>query len=234
MKNKCDFTLRHYGEILKTAKQRGFRFTFFSKKNLLKKIIYLRHDIDVSLENALKIAEIEKKYKVYSTFFIRTHTSFYNPISPDSLETIKKIVNLGHKIGLHYDGLIKKNLEKMIQKEFNHLQNYFPISKVVSFHQPNQKVFGLKLKRFINAYSTYFFKECEYISDSNRELKRGCIKEFIEQTTSSKIQILTHPIWWNEKKTNLKQIYQNILKKNKEELANELKDNIKCYKDFFK
>ncbi len=232
MKNKCDFTFRHYEEILKTAKQKGFKFTFFSKKSF-KKTIYLRHDIDVSLENALKIAEIEKKYKVHSTFFIRTHTLFYNPISPDSLKMIKKIINLGHKIGLHYDGVIKKGLEKMIQKEFSYLQNYFPISKVVSFHHPSPKVFGLEMKNFINTYNSYFFKECDYISDSNRDLKKGCIKEFIEKTESNRIQVLTHPIWWNEKNLNLKQIYRNFLKIKEKEIVEELKSTIKRYKIFF-
>jgi len=229
MKKKCDFTFRHYEQILKVAKQKGFKFAFFQEKSF-EKTIYLRHDIDVSLENALKIAEIEKKYKVYSTFFIRTHTSFYNPISPDSLGIIKKIINLGHKIGLHYDGIIKKELEKMIQKEFNYLQNYFPISKVVSFHHPNPKVFGLEVKNFINTYNSYFFKECDYISDSNRDLKKGCIKEFIEKTENNRIQILTHPIWWNEKNLSLKQIYRNFLKIKEKEIIKELKLTIKRYK----
>jgi len=234
MKNKCDFTFRHYEEILKTAKQKGFKFAFFQKKKSFKRTIYLRHDIDVSLENALKIAEIERKYKVYSTFFIRTHTSFYNPISLDSLEIIKEIVNLGHKIGLHYDGFVKKNLEEIIKKEFNYLRKYLPINKVVSFHHPNQKIFGLELKGFMNTYNSYFFKRCEYISDSNRELKKGCIKKFVEQTNCQRIQILTHPLWWNKKELSYSDLYQNLKKQKERNIKIGLRLNISAYKTLFK
>ena len=52
MKDKCDFTLRHYENILKSAKRKGFKFAFFIERNPSQKTIYLRHDIDVFLENA--------------------------------------------------------------------------------------------------------------------------------------------------------------------------------------
>lgn len=229
----CDFTLEHYKEILKSAKRKGFQFVFFTETKLPKKAIFLRHDVDVSLENAILMAEIEKQHNVCSTFFIRTHSNFYNSISPDSVKKIKKILSFGHQIGIHYDGAITNNLEELINKQFDYLKQCFKISRVISFHRPGFKIFGLELKNFINTYNSYFFKECEYLSDSNRELKRGCIKEFIEKTNSNRIQILIHPFWWNEKNLNLKQLYRNLLKIKEREIVEELKSDIKDYKIFF-
>ena len=235
MEDKCNFTFRHYGNILKSAKRKGFKFAFFTERNSSQKVIYLRHDIDISLENAFRVAEIAKRNKARSTFFIRTHSNFYNPFFPENVRTIRKIFDLGHMIGLHYDGEVDlEKLEELIDQEYLFLKNFIPLSKIVSFHRPNPKVFDLELKEFINTYSHYFFNKGKYyISDSNRELKRGCIKEFIQKTQNSKIQILIHPIWWNEKSLNKKQVYYNILKNKEREVINELKNNTKWYKELF-
>lgn len=227
---KCDFSFRHYESILKTSKRKGFKFSSFTQKDKTGKIVYLRHDIDVSVGQALKIAEIDHKNKISSTFFVRNHSNFYNPVSEQSQKIIKKIFSLGHKIGLHYDGEIHiKNIENLIDQEYSFLKKFIPLEKVVSFHRPRTEVFGLELKGFISTYNSYFFQKCEYISDSNRELKKGCITEFLEKTAASKIQILTHPIWWNEKSLNLRQTYQKLLKETEADFTEELKVNIKNY-----
>ncbi len=238
MKNKCDFTFRHYENILKSAKRRGFKFAFFTERNPSQKVIYLRHDIDVSFKKALKIAEIEKRNKVHSTFFIRIHSIFYNTFSLNSIEMIRKISELGHAIGLHYDGEINRGkINDLVSREYYFLKNFIPqITMVVSFHHSPLKVRDLELNKFINTYNNYFFKECQYISDSNRKLKEEPIK-IIEDMSFKKIQILTHPIWWNKKtlspKQNMKQIHYDLLKYRKEELEKGLKINIKCFKKFF-
>ena len=49
-------------------------------KNMLQgeQKIFLRHDIDVSLEVAREMAKTEEKYAVNSVFFIMVNSPFYN------------------------------------------------------------------------------------------------------------------------------------------------------------
>ena len=56
---KNSFTYKNYIKVLKKAKKNGFRFSKFSKNfDKKSKVILLRHDIDLSLEKALKMAEM--------------------------------------------------------------------------------------------------------------------------------------------------------------------------------
>ena len=77
------------------------------------KDVILRHDVDASLEAALKMAELENKINVSSTYFILLSSEFYNPFTLESSKIIKKILKLGHKLGLHYNELfiIENRLE---------------------------------------------------------------------------------------------------------------------------
>ena len=65
--------------------------------------IILRHDVDCSLELALKIAEIENHLGIDSTFFILFHLELYNPFSPSASKIINQILKLVHNIGLNYN-----------------------------------------------------------------------------------------------------------------------------------
>ena len=75
---KCDFTYRHYSEILQMGRGEGYQFSSFLETSDRGKRIYLRHDIDISIENSLKIATIEKENEVIATFFLQMNSPFYN------------------------------------------------------------------------------------------------------------------------------------------------------------
>lgn len=51
----------------------------------------LRHDIDNSLSQALRLAEIEAEEGVKSTWFVLLRTDFYNPASAASQKTLRRI-----------------------------------------------------------------------------------------------------------------------------------------------
>ena len=64
MISKCDFSLRHYFDVLDNAKNNySFIGSFRDLEKAKKKdtFIVLRHDVDISLEQALKIAKAEAK-----------------------------------------------------------------------------------------------------------------------------------------------------------------------------
>ena len=78
----CDFSLAHYRELLEAAKAGGYRFAGFDRAPEPGDLI-LRHDVDLSLEAALALAEVEAEAGAWSTWFLMTRSVFYNLASAE-------------------------------------------------------------------------------------------------------------------------------------------------------
>jgi len=209
-KEKCNFSFQHYNQILKLAKRQGYKFCFFSKRPDKKnKRIYMRHDVDFSVERTLRLAKIENKNGIVSTFFIRFNAPFYNLFDPNCLKIIKEIIGLGHQIGLHFDEkcinpreLTKKNIEKEVVSQLRVFKNYFNIKNIVSFHCPSNFVFDKRFdpNKFISVYSPQFFSKIKYLSDSRGQWREGCVCKFLKSSPPPKnLQVLIHAEWWGIK-----------------------------------
>jgi len=213
MKFKCDFTLEHYFETLEHA-QKEFQIgpmKNFLKKQKNEKNIFLRHDVDFSLDYALELAQGEEKHGFCSTYFILLHSDFYNPYSVKGREIIRKIASLGHEIGLHYD---TRFLSNDMQKSKKQVKNQVLILediasspvKVASPHIPSetQKIsVNLNELNILNVRGEKILKDVFYISDSGRYWRNGCMCNHLENQNN--IQILTHPIWWVENSRSIRE-----------------------------
>ena len=72
-----NFTFNHYKDTLHLALSKKYKFLKCEQYNLIKeydKVIIMRHDIDFSLDNALKFAQIENELGIFSTYFNSTQT----------------------------------------------------------------------------------------------------------------------------------------------------------------
>ena len=63
----------------------------------------LRHDIDFSPAAALRLAEMEAARGVRATYFLLLNTFYYNLLGPEHADVARRIAELGHEVGLHYD-----------------------------------------------------------------------------------------------------------------------------------
>ena len=216
-KMKCNFTHSHYAEILQMYLDAGYKFYTFNEhpQNLMSfdtKVVFLRHDIDNSLERALKLASIESSICIKSTYFIRLHATMYNPFSYPSIKIVKELLEHGHEIGIHYEpGLIdNESLVGLVDRMITELTmmevNYDTGIRSISTHEPRMekhkvtkdllKLISLKH----NAYSDKFTKDMKYISDSSivpiskGRWREGCMCQHIGKY--DKMQILMHPILW--------------------------------------
>ena len=198
--NNCNFSYNHYIETLKSIK-RSHKISTFGDSS--KKDVILRHDVDASLEAALNMAELENKIDVKSTYFILFSSEFYNPFTLESSQIIRKILNLGHKLGLHYNELfiIKNKLDpsETLKKEIELLEQHFSTTvEAVAAHESNlnEKIPINLPNGVIDAYSKKFFKDRKYLSDSAQNWREGCFCGHFEKF--SELQILTHPMWWSK------------------------------------
>jgi len=195
----CDFSHRHYQEVLKNAMKTHSFYTFKDFPKMPDKCyILLRHDVDMQLEKALQMAEVDYDLGVSSTFFFRIHGP-YNIFQKRAL--IKRIVCLGHEVGFHYEPVfyLKHKLEPdTMLEEIKLFKKRLNIEvKSVAAHLPFIAPFHVNLAGtgYLDVYSSPFFKEIKYISDSDKVWREGCMCKWIE--LQPKLQILVHPEWWN-------------------------------------
>ena len=98
-----------YEKMLREIKKFNYEFIcasefkFFSEKENV--FILNKHDIEKSTKNALKVAQIESKLQIKSTYFLQD----YLITKVSDINNIFKIRNLGHEIGYHYDCLDRFN-----------------------------------------------------------------------------------------------------------------------------
>jgi len=210
--SKCDFSYRHYLEILEKFKAKGYKFGVFGDV-YKSKVVYLRHDLDHSIDKAVPMADLERSVGAQATYCIRFSSPFDNLFSRQNRENIQKIISRGHVVALHYEREAWSGLvEEEIKKEMEVLKKYFPIQNIVSFHRPQDDVFNRNYSGFINTYDKQFFKDVVYLSDSTGEWRSGCPCVNIDKEDKKNYQLLTHPVWWGREEGNSCKHLHNFFK----------------------
>lgn len=209
-----EFSYSYYEKILSIIKNNFETYLFFQAPQVLsnrnnKPIIFLRHDIDLDLEKALVMANIENRNNINSCYMIMTKCPFYSLQDDSSKSILNDLVQMGHEIGLHFDftnsierekNTVIGDIEKHISKECEILENViFQKIKSISFHRPLQQFLRgpLFVESRVNAYSSELMNW--YLSDSKGVWREGEPIQFLENPHKPLLQLLTHPIWWGNK-----------------------------------
>lgn len=191
------FKFENYIKIIKLLKKNNYLFARFDKKNQRKRI-YLRHDIDFSPKYLQKFLKYYEKEKISSNIFFMINAKTYNLLEKKNIEFINQI-SKKHCCGLHID------LKEIDSKEINSLINFFKkrlkIENVISFHRPKKKDLKVNVnnKKYINAYDKCFFNKKNYVSDSAQKQNFHLKLLNLINKNEHKIQLLTHPVWWQDK-----------------------------------
>ena len=204
-----EFKFSSYENCLNFAVEENYKFVNLS--NALEsneKSILLRHDIDFSLDHAIKIAEIEKSLDVQATYFVRTHCKYYNALSYSSKEILNKLESLGHIVGLHFEEdyypeenlyesihLEKQILDSFLQTPLQHIAPHEPTrTNRLEYDDNRLKEVGIKFQ----AYDKDLLEKYKYISDSSGKFKDGFLEEHLVKNKETYLYVLTHPVWWFE------------------------------------
>jgi hypothetical protein len=177
----CTFDLGHYRELLEAAQAGGYSFKPF-EYGPGGGDLFLRHDIDLSLEAALRMAELEAELDLSTTYLLMTESVFYNLASSEGVATIERLRALGHAVGLH---AVYPKVE---------LDDRF--DAVVSWHNPDPEYMSEKVPGAINVYAEPYFSPQAYRSDSNQHWRSGCPHEELRGGGFPWLQILVHPEIW--------------------------------------
>lgn len=202
-----DFTTSQYIELLKLAKV-NYKFIGYQDIPENERFILWRHDCDYSLNRSLRLAQIENKEQIKSTYFLNPHCDFYNLLEKSQSQIVQEILTLGHDIGLHFDANYydiqsENQLDKLIQKESTWLNDWFGIIPTVfSFHNPSEFLLSCERETYgglLNCYSKTFKDTISYCSDSNGYWRFRRLRDVLEKGADFRLQVLTHPAWWQEK-----------------------------------
>ena len=236
----CEFSYKHYFEVIDSIKEKYYFGTIseFHKLLKIKKFILLRHDVDVSLDYALKLAEFEFEHGVKSTYFILLHSDYYNALSKSNQHKIKKISDLGHEIGLHYDTnfltVDKKNITLQLKREVQILSDLIG-KEIISIAQHNPSItncpnFESDL-RYVDSRDPEITKEVKYISDSVHNWREGCMCKHIKNF--DRLQILTHPIWWSENSKSADLAFEQLKEDEVKKIDTEIRNSKIIFKNYF-
>lgn len=206
-----DFTYSDYRRLLISLQEKAYLpIRFCDTEACSGRVAIIRHDVDVSPQKAVDIGRLERDEGIKSTFFVLLTSRYYNLASRENRKSIKELIRQGHEIGLHFDvtsyddNCSIEDLCDAIKHERLLIESIFDIRvKSMSWHIPKKELIGKNIPELdemglLNAYDPKYFNCYKYVSDSMMRWREP-IDEYIEKTTYEKMQILTHPIWYNYK-----------------------------------
>lgn len=177
----CRFELDHYRELVEAAQSGGYRFEVFDH-DPLPGDLFLRHDVDLSLDAALQVARLEAELGARATYFVMTQSVFYNLASLEGERALEELRALGHAVGHH---AVYPSADR--DDRFD---------RVLAWHNPDPEYISAPVDGVVNVMESPWFDPEHYRSDSNQRWRHGCPHEQLARGEFAWLQLLTHPEIW--------------------------------------
>lgn len=209
-----DYSLRSYAETLHAYRDAGYAVTSFERylAEPATKHLVLRHDIDNTIDQAMRVARVDAEAGCSSTFFLRVHAQGYNLLSLPSLRIIAEMEQLGHEVQLHLEGGLndwlggdnfewaerqRQAFEAAVGRPLGGFSSHEP-ARMGGMDFANELLvrWGDTVK--YHAYEERFMMPAmKYLSDSSGRWREGHFGLWVDKEPL--MQVLTHPFWWFEK-----------------------------------
>lgn len=195
------FSLAGFRTVLSRALALGYRIPLFREFEPPDKrpVLLLRHDLDGPLKGARAMSELEAELGVRATYFVQTASDFYNLLSMTNRSLLRRLVDLGHEIGLHYEARRYLGVDgsTALQNDLRLLQDLTGQAvRSASQHIPIDGD-ALTLEPYVahEAYAPRFTQApMTYISDSLMAWREATPHDLLDRGAS--FQLLVHPETW--------------------------------------
>lgn len=201
-----EFTETGFRALLQALKAGGYRFARFGEVASDQHVLW-RHDVDLSVHRAARLAAIEAEMGVQATYFLNPRCGGYSLAEATIRTLVSSIVDAGHIIGLHFDAssvaqdrLSFSQVEKAVDGDRRLVETLTGYKvQALSWHNPEmanllefeaEAIAGLP-----SAYSRGVRSTYEYCSDSNGYWRYRPMGEVIS-AGGPRLHLLTHPEWW--------------------------------------
>jgi hypothetical protein len=197
----CDFSLQHYRELLVAARDGGYRFAGFDREPE-PGVVILRHDVDLSLDAAVAVAEVEHEEGAAATYFLMTRSVFYNLASTEGERAVGRLRALGQRVAHH--------------AVWPHVDLDERFEAVVAWHNPDPEFMQAEIPGAVNVMRPPFFDPERYRSDSNQHWRNGCPHEQLARGDFEWLQLLTHPEIWAFEGSTMRESMMSFLDADRE------------------
>jgi len=199
---RCEFSLSHYRELLDAAQAGGYRFAGFDRPPTPGDLV-IRHDVDLSLEAAVRMAEVEAEAGAWSTWFLMTRSVFYNLASEEGERAIDRLRELGGRIAHH--------------AVWPHVDLDGRFDPVVAWHNPELSYIADPIDGATNAMAAPFQDPERVRSDSNHRWghhgrQYHCPHAALERGELEWLHLVIHPAIWVYDGTTMRETMESFLK----------------------
>ncbi len=208
------FSLECYSETLHAYLDAGYAVTSFEEylADPQPKHLILRHDIDNSIEQAMRVAKVDAEAGCSASVFLRVHARGYNLMDLPSMARIREMQAFGHEVQLHLEGGINEVVGGTNLESADRQRTVFEaaVGKPLggfSLHEPARMggiAFGNELLnhwsdtvRYHSYEERFMMPSLKYLSDSSGNWREGHFALWVDKVPV--LQVLTHPFWWFDK-----------------------------------
>jgi len=241
------FSYIEYKNIITLVKKNLPIIDFSEVNSKVDSFCVLRHDIEFSIDRALKLARIEcDELGVQSTYTVQLRNNTYNALSQKNIEAIQEMKSMGHQIGLHQNPPPMKDdeLVEYILKDIETLEHYYDFEvDRFAFHRcgsnPTLLEKYVEVPKKINCYGKEFFHyfsgdkpknvRIHYLADSNHQWKYGHPLYIDYQNLPQKMQLLTHPFSWSQSGNDNISNFTKLIRERNEELLTSMDSETKTF-----
>jgi hypothetical protein len=203
-----EFSCDDYRLLLGAMRRRGCAFHPIGDLPALteaRNFVCLRHDVDCHPPGALPMAELEAGEGIVATYYILM-TGHYNPRSRMCRPALRRLLELGHEIGLHYD--LSTYPEAPAAAAAHLRAEAAALSEIVgapvrtiSCHYPHK---GLPdpfraTNDFVHCHDPRFTGGMLYVSESSRGWRDENLLRWLHANADASergLELLTHPEVW--------------------------------------
>jgi hypothetical protein len=196
------YSLERYRSFLRALKDRGSTFASFLDEPS-ETAVYLRHDVDFSLEFAHRLAVVNREEGVSATYFVLLRSHAYNLASDHSQAVLAKLRELGQRVGFHYSDLGSDGTVPLRDCVANDhriaSQLVAGLEQVWCAHSPSPTLLRACLELdtpgLVNASGERFMRGMTYYSDANMRYSPTTWLA-LAQRLEGPAHILIHPVYW--------------------------------------
>lgn len=216
--DSLEYRLDSYERLLRSFQAAGYTFSpFDAAEPPAEGEILLRHDVDLSIDRALAMAERERALGVCSTYCILLSAPVYDLTRPRNVRALQRISKLGHELALHFDSHsywaadTEPSGESIAAKVTDELAALGRLideePSTASFHIPPSWVLDRGFEGFTNTYAPPFFSDIDYRSDSSQ--KWVAAEPFPDELPET-LQLLVHPGLWHTDHRPMAEIVEDL------------------------
>ena len=182
------------------------------------RFMLLRHDVDMCLDAALRMAELEADMGIRSTYFLLFSAPMYNLLAARYCSYPRRILDLGHDVGLHYDvsvyeatksapiDVLTQELALLSHLAGREIRSISMHNPSISGTDPYWDVAGVR-----NAYAVGDALDAVYWSDSCGAWRDAFVQALGSRPLPPRIQLLIHPEFWAKQDENRWQRLEGIV-----------------------